>query len=171
MSDEDSNQETTPSAELIRRERSTPNSPIRRGSSTPSSVGIKAKCLQDLTCGCGKRFLDASQLYYHQIDLQHFTDKYCRLCDKRFKKLSNFKRHNDSQHSIQKPQHPCSLCKKVFARYDNLQEHELKKHSTISCRNCHEHFDNRQDLKEHVKAAHRGIKMLQMAILNPEHAE
>ena len=171
MSDEYAGQETTPSTGLIQRERSTPNSPIRRGSSTPSILGIKGKCPQDTTCGCGKRFPDLSQLYYHQLDLQHFSENYCFICDKRFKKQSNFKRHNDSQHSLKKPTHQCWVCNKTFARYENLQEHQLKKHSIICCRHCHLPFSNRQELKEHVQAAHRGIKMLQMAIPSPKDAE
>ena len=162
--DRDPGQGTMPPMELTRRERGTPNnSPIRRGSSTPStptSPGIKGKFPLDLTCGCGKRFPDVSQLHSHQLDLQHFKDKYCYLCDKRFQKLSNFKRHNDTQHSQKRAAHLCVMCNKSFARYDNLQDHQLKKHSAICCRHCHLSFPSRQELKEHVQAAHKGPKML-----------
>ena len=162
--DSDPGQGTMPPMELTRGERGTPNnSPIRRRSSTPStptSPGIKGKFPLDLTCGCGKRFPDVGQLHSHQLDLQHFKDKYCYLCDKRFQKLSNFKRHNDTQHSQKRATHLCVMCNKSFARYDNLQDHQLKKHSAICCRHCHLSFPSRQELKEHVQAAHRGPKML-----------
>ena len=173
--DSDPGQGTMPPMELTRGERGTPNnSPIRRRSSTPStptSPGIKGKFPLDLTCGCGKRFPDVGQLHSHQLDLQHFKDKYCYLCDKRFQKLSNFKRHNDTQHSQKRATHLCVMCNKSFARYDNLQDHQLKKHSAICCRHCHLSFPSRQELKEHVQAAHRGPKMLRIANHNSKHAK
>ena len=129
---------------------STPGTPMA------TSPGIKGKCPEDLACACGRKFADVSQLYYHQLDLNHFTELYCYLCDKRFSKQSNFKRHNNSSHSLQRMAHICWVCNKSFIRYDNLQDHQLKKHSMIGCRHCHVGFPDRAKLKEHVQTVHKG---------------
>ena len=124
--------------------------------STPTSPGIKGKCPMDMTCACGRKFADVSQLYYHQLDLNHFSELYCYVCDKRFTKQSNFKRHNNSCHSLQRMVHTCWVCNKSFVRYDNMQDHQLKKHSLIGCRYCHALFQDRVELKEHVQTSHKG---------------
>ena len=162
LSDEEPEEEELQTRDPTCKNRRTPvGSPARRGSNNAlPNPGIIGSYPEDLTCGCGKSFPDICQLYYHQLDLQHFKTKRCLLCEKDFSKMSNFKRHNESYHSLKRTQHACGLCNKTFLRFDNLQEHQLKKHSLIVCRSCDVTCESRQELKMHVKLVHRNAKNL-----------
>ncbi len=108
-----------------------------------------------LTCGCGRKFEDATSLYHHQLELQHFTDLHCNLCNRRFSKASNFRRHNETLHAGTQGAHRCCSCFKTFRRRDNLQDHQLRQHRVISCSYCSASFPDRGTLREHVRDVHK----------------
>ena len=63
-------------------------------------------------------------------DLEELNLITCLQCEKKFKRKSELKRHEDSVHRTEE-NFQCPNCSKTFARKDNLIRHTKKKHITM----------------------------------------
>ena len=89
---------------------------------------------------CGQMFESVASLKRHMRE-QHFNIKLntdfqealetpdsfqCEMCDNKFKRAENLRRHFKSMHTENKLS--CSECGKIFGRKDNLARHMKTKH-------------------------------------------
>ena len=79
----------------------------------------------------------------------------CDNCTKKFKRKSDLKRHEVSQHF--QPKHPCHLCGQKFTRKDNLTHHINNAHlnniSHYECKICNEQFSKQSNFHRHINGS------------------
>lgn len=101
----------------------------------------------DLICpkaDCRLEFKEGLDLLRHQVTEGHFhQDKICKLCDKKFTRLYDLKRHILSVHENITFQ--CPHCAKLFKRLDTFKTHQAKAHQQLLpnfLENCIEENDH-----------------------------
>jgi hypothetical protein len=84
----------------------------------------------------------------------------CHICEKKFSRKDEIKRHTDSVHEKKKP-HQCLICDKQFARKSDVKRHtdsvheEKKPHK---CTICDYSCSLKADLKGHIESVHEKKK-------------
>ena len=83
------------------------------------------------------------------------TNLHCKICDKKFTRVNNLRRHERSHQE----RFPCSKCAQTFNRKDAAKRHERTAHSRpelqIKCSKCDATFRDVQQLQNHHRTIHR----------------
>ena len=85
----------------------------------------------------------------------------CRACGRRFKQLSNVKRHYDSQHAASR-RFPCRDCDVRFYTRESRNQHALEVHPhrvSYRCGKCDYGTNSTSELALHAKQEHPGPRL------------
>ena len=135
---------------------STPNTYLRTHKRNVHE-GLKAhKCTY-----CSKEFSQLGSLTLHikRIHEKRERNEKCHLCDSAFKFKYDLEKHIAGVHN--ENSYKCEFCSKTFSFKSNMRNHteriHNKKVNQKSCSFCGKLF-YRNDLKDHIKNVHEGIK-------------
>ena len=84
----------------------------------------------------------------------------CYICEKKFSRKDELKRHTDSVHKKKKP-HQCPICYKTFSQKCEIKQHTDSVHEKKKphkCSICDKTFARKYELKSHTEIVHEKKK-------------
>ena len=105
-------------------------------------------------CRCHKVMVSKSKLLIHHRSHTKELPYACKVCDRSFAEKSTLTKHAATHGE---KNFRCDVCEKAFVRKDYLAKHSLTHRQTYKCSQCSFVCYNRQDIEQHVVAAHPAV--------------
>jgi len=107
-----------------------------------------------LTCSdCGEGPFDENGLASHKPTCPKKVK--CDNCDERFASESEMSVHKATAHPV--VNYHCDICNRDFTTSASLKSHKADAHSPKECKHCHQTFDNKNALNDHLHKEHHFV--------------